>query len=184
MNHSNYPITKPNDPITKSNDPVTKLPDYPIRVAVSLGSNVGDRRAHLDFAVARLAGFLDELRISTYRETAPVDVSGEQPDFLNAAATGMTALPPRELLAALLAVEGERGRDRPFRHAPRTLDLDLVLFGDRIIDEPDLIVPHPRFRERVFVLQPLAEIAPDFVDPITGRTVGDLLRLLLEEASS
>jgi 2-amino-4-hydroxy-6-hydroxymethyldihydropteridine diphosphokinase len=175
MNHSN-------DPITKSNYPITKLPDYPIRVAVSLGSNVGDRGAHLDFAVARLAGFLDDLRISTYLETAPVDVSGEQPDFLNAAVTGMTALPPRELLAALLAVEGERGRDRPFRHAPRTLDLDLVLFGDRIIDEPGLIVPHPRFRERVFVLQPLAEIAPDFVDPSTGRTVGDLLRLLLEEA--
>ena len=86
---------------------------------MSLGSNVGDRRAHLDFAVARLAGFLDDLRVSTYRETAPVDVSGEQPDFLNAAATGTTALPPRELLATLLAVEGERGRDRPFRHAPR-----------------------------------------------------------------
>jgi len=151
-----------------------------MRVAIAVGSNVGDRRAHLDFAMARLAGFLDDLRISTYLETAPVEVSGEQPDFLNAAATGTTALPPGELLAALLAVEGERGRDRPFRHAPRTLDLDLVLFGDRIIDEPGLIVPHPRFRERVFVLQPLAEIAPDFVDPVTGQTVGELLRVLVE----
>ena len=176
MNHSNDPITKLNDPITKSNYPITKLPDYPIRVAVSLGSNVGDRRAHLDFAVARLADFLQDLRISTYLDTTPVDVSVEQPDFLNAAAVGTTTLPPRALLAGLLAVEAERGRDRPFRHAPRTLDLDLVLFGDRIIDEPGLVVPHPRFRERAFVLQPLVEIAPGLVDPVTGRTVGELLR--------
>jgi 2-amino-4-hydroxy-6-hydroxymethyldihydropteridine diphosphokinase len=148
-----------------------------MRVALALGSNLGDRRAHLDFAVARLADFINDLRVSSYLDTAPVDVGAEQPDFLNAAATGSTALPPRELLAALLAVEAERGRDRPFRHAPRTLDLDLVLFGDRIIDEPGLIVPHPRFRDRAFVLEPLAQIAHDLVDPVTGRTVGDLLRL-------
>jgi 2-amino-4-hydroxy-6-hydroxymethyldihydropteridine diphosphokinase len=149
-----------------------------VRVAVALGSNVGDRSAHLDFATFRLAGFLDGLRVSSYLDSAPVDVSGEQPDFLNAAAIGHTALPPRELLRALLAIESERGRDRPFHHAPRTLDLDLVLFGDRIIDEPGLIVPHPRFRDRAFVLGPLAEIAPDFVDPVTGRTVGELLSLI------
>jgi 2-amino-4-hydroxy-6-hydroxymethyldihydropteridine diphosphokinase len=160
-----------------SNYSITKLPNYQILVAVSLGSNVGDRRAHLDFALSRLADFLDDLAVSSYLDTAPVDVSGQQPDFLNGAAVGITALPPRELLAALLAVEAERGRERPFRHAPRTLDLDLVLFGDRIIDEPGLIVPHPRFRERAFVLQPLAEIAPGLVDPVTGLTVGELLRL-------
>jgi 2-amino-4-hydroxy-6-hydroxymethyldihydropteridine diphosphokinase len=143
-----------------------------------MGSNVGDRRAHLDFAVSRLADLVDDLEVSSYLDTTPVDVTGQQADFLNGAAVGVTALPPRELLAALLAVEAERGRDRPFRHAPRTLDLDLVLFGDRIIDEPGLIVPHPGFRERAFVLQPLAEIAPGLVDPVTGRTVGELLRLL------
>jgi 2-amino-4-hydroxy-6-hydroxymethyldihydropteridine diphosphokinase len=162
-----------------ANYPITKLPDYPIRVAIALGSNLGDRRAHLDFAVSRLAGLLRDLRVSSYLDTTPVDVSGEQPDFLNAAAIGNTALAPLELLGALMAIETERGRDRPFRHAPRTLDLDLVLFGDRVIDEPDLLVPHPRFRERAFVLQPLAEVAPDLVDPITGRTVGELFDLLV-----
>jgi 2-amino-4-hydroxy-6-hydroxymethyldihydropteridine diphosphokinase len=142
---------------------------------VSLGSNVGDRRAHLYFAVSRLADLVDDLRVSSYLDTAPVDVSGQQPDFLNAAAVGNTVLAPHELLTALLAIEAERGRDRPFHHAPRTLDLDLVLFGDRIIEEPGLIVPHPRFRERAFVLRPLAQIASGFVDPVTGRTVGELL---------
>ena len=84
-------------------------------------------------------------------------------------------LPPRAFLQALLAIERERGRTRPHPGAARTLDLDLVLYGAHVIDEPGLIVPHPRFRERLFVLEPLNEIAPDFADPVTGATVAALL---------
>ena len=144
-------------------------------VAVALGSNLGDRRAHLDFAVSRLESVLDNLTVSHYRDTDPVGVPGNQPLFLNAAAVGTTAMSARELLDSLLAIERERGRERPFPGAARTLDLDLVLFGDAVISESDLIVPHPRFRERPFVLEPLAEIASGLVDPVTGLTVGDLL---------
>jgi len=108
-------------------------------------------------------------------DTEPVGVTGKQPDFLNAVAVGETPLAPRALLDTLLAIERDRGRERPFPGAARTLDLDLILFGDRIIDEPGLIVPHPRFRERRFVLEPLSQIAPEMVDPVTGQTVEELL---------
>lgn len=145
------------------------------RVAIALGSNLGDRHAHLDHAVARLQTILRQFQVSRYRETVPVGVTGPQRMFLNAAATGDTRLTARALLEALLGIERERDRERPYANAPRTLDLDLILYGDARVDEPDLIVPHPRFRERLFVLEPLAEIAPDLVDPISGIRVRDLL---------
>ena len=145
------------------------------RVAVALGSNLGDRFAHLDYAVARLQTVLRHLKISQYRETAPVGVSGPQPLYLNAAAVGVTDLDARAVLDALLAIERERGRARPGPNAPRTLDLDLILVGDLVIDTPGLVVPHPRFRERRFVLEPLAEVAPDLRDPVTGRRIDELL---------
>jgi 2-amino-4-hydroxy-6-hydroxymethyldihydropteridine diphosphokinase len=150
-----------------------------VRIAVALGSNLGARRSHLDFAVSRLRSLLRDLRVSRYYDTDPVGVPGDQPVFLNAAATGESTASARELLQALLAIERERGRERPFPGAARTLDLDLLLCGDQVIAEPDLIVPHPRFRERRFVLEPLAEIAPGLVDPVTGKTVGELLKLEL-----
>ena len=146
---------------------------------MALGSNLGDRRAHLEHAAARLKDLLQNFRISSAHETDPVGVSAGQPRFLNAAAVGETDLSARQLLEALLAIERERGRERPYAGAARTLDLDLVLLGTDVIDEPDLQVPHPRFRERRFVLEPLAAIAPDVRDPVTGLTVRDLLTRLM-----
>lgn len=144
-------------------------------VAIALGSNLGDRRAHLDFAVSRLQALLGHVRVSPYYETVPVGLSGPQSLFLNAAAVGDTALSARMLLEALLAIEQERGRERPRPNVSRTLDIDLILFGDAVIEEPGLIVPHPRFRARRFVLEPLTAIAPELRDPVTGQSVADLL---------
>ena len=145
------------------------------RVAIALGSNVGDRRAHLDHAVSALRALLTNLTVSRYYDTVPVGASGPQAMFLNAAAVGDTALAPRALLDALLAIERERGRERPYANAPRTLDLDLILLGNVVLEEPGLVVPHPRFRERRFVLEPLATVAPDMRDPVSGKTVAELL---------
>jgi 2-amino-4-hydroxy-6-hydroxymethyldihydropteridine diphosphokinase len=100
----------------------------------------------------------------------------EQPTVLNGAAIGTTSLSARALLERLLAIEHDFGRTRPYGGAPRTLDLDLILYGDAVIDEPGLVVPHPRFRDRRFVLEPLAEIAPDWIDPVSRRTIAELLR--------
>ena len=145
---------------------------------IALGSNLGDRQAHLDFAISRLRQLLEDIQVSPVHETEPVGVPDDQPPFLNAAVIGRTTLGASELLAALLAIEGDAGRQRPFPGAARTLDLDLILFGERVIDQPGLHVPHPRFRERRFVLEPLVEIAPGLQDPVTGLTVVELLKRL------
>lgn len=100
---------------------------------------------------------------------------GDQPPYLNAVLTGFTELTPLALLECLQQIERDRGRERPYLNAPRTLDLDLILYDALIVEAPGLVVPHPRFREREFVLAPLAEIAPDWVDPLTGLTVAALL---------
>lgn len=146
-------------------------------VAIALGSNVGNRAEHLDWAVSRLRDHVDGLIASFYLETAPVGVEG-QPDFLNAVVVGHTELAPRALLEHLLALEAERGRVRTGTPEPRALDLDLILYGNLVIDEPGLVVPHPRFHERAFVLTPLAEIAPSMIDPRSGRTIRDLAAAL------
>jgi 2-amino-4-hydroxy-6-hydroxymethyldihydropteridine diphosphokinase len=146
------------------------------KVAIALGSNLGDREANLAFGLSALPGFITNLKQSRWHDTAPVGVPLDQPRYLNGVVTGETALDARELLDRLLAIEQEAGRTRPSRMAPRTLDLDLVLFGDKEIEEPGLTVPHPRFRERLFVLEPLAEVAPGWIDPGTGLTISALLQ--------
>jgi 2-amino-4-hydroxy-6-hydroxymethyldihydropteridine diphosphokinase len=146
------------------------------RVAIALGSNLGDREAHLAFGRSALPGFMTHLRQSSWYDTAPVGVSPDQPHYLNGVVVGQTTLGARELLARLLEIEAAAGRTRPSPLAPRTLDLDLILYGDKKIEEPGLTVPHPRFRERLFVLEPLAEVAPDWIDPVTGSTISALLQ--------
>ncbi len=149
-----------------------------MRVAIALGSNLGDRAATLNSAAAALRGILTDLKLSSAHETAYIGAGGPQPAYLNAAAVGETALGARALLEALLETERQFGRERPYPDAPRTLDLDLILYGMEIVDEPGLAVPHPRFRQRRFVLEPLAEIAADWIDPVTGRRIDELLRVL------
>ena len=151
------------------------------RVYIGLGANVGDRRANLGRAVELLAADpgIDVIAVSSLRETDPVGYT-EQPRFLNGALAAETSLPPRALLERLLEVERELGRHRTGpRHGPRTIDLDLLLYGDATIDEPGLTVPHPRLAERRFVLEPLAELERGLVLP-DGRRVRDLLRPELE----
>lgn len=151
-------------------------------VAIALGSNLGDRARMLRKGVDALAEHLQDLQVSTFHETDPVGV-GDQPRFLNAAATGYTALSPRDLLNALLAIEQRLGRERPYPGAPRTLDLDLIFYAELIINEPGLVVPHPRFRNRRFVLAPLMEVAPDWTDPVTRTSVRHLLQELVGSGS-
>jgi 2-amino-4-hydroxy-6-hydroxymethyldihydropteridine diphosphokinase len=137
---------------------------------IGLGANLGDPEAQVRRAFAALAELPGTrlLAASSLYRSAPVGV-GAQPDFINAVAEIATALGARALLEALLAAERRSGRRREFPGAPRTLDLDLLLYGDRVIDEPELVVPHPRMHERAFVLAPLAEIAPDIAIPGRGR---------------
>jgi 2-amino-4-hydroxy-6-hydroxymethyldihydropteridine diphosphokinase len=144
-------------------------------IAVALGSNLGDRSGHLEFAVSRLREFVQHLRVSSFIDTEPVDVPDAQPRYLNAVAVGETSLPAEEVLARVLAIERERGRERPSVRAARTLDLDLILYGGLVASTPELAIPHPRFRERAFVLRPLAEIAPELRDPVSGLTIAELV---------
>ena len=151
-------------------------------VVVALGSNLEPRESHLFYALQRLKAVLGDLRTSSFHDTAPVDVR-PQPRFLNAVAVGRlpAAVTPADLLETLLAIEQARGRTRPFAGAPRTLDLDLILIDDLVLDTPSLCLPHPHFRARRFVLAPLVEVAPEIVDPVSGLTARQLLDALSPE---
>ena len=144
---------------------------------VALGSNLGDRRGHLEWAAQQLTAVLADLRISSVVETDAVGVPDIQPPYLNAVVVGQPIIPARELVPALLALEARRGRTRTSYRGARTLDLDLILYGDEVIEEAGISVPHPRFRERLFVLEPLATLAPEMRDPMTGQSIAGLLEV-------
>jgi 2-amino-4-hydroxy-6-hydroxymethyldihydropteridine diphosphokinase len=147
------------------------------RAYLALGSNLGSRRSYLRRALGLLDADpdIDVVAVSAFRETDPVGYL-DQPRFLNGACAVETDLSPRELLDRMLSIERRLGRDRSGpRFGPRTVDLDLLLYGDEVVDEPGLTVPHPRLAERRFVLEPLAELEPDLTLP-DGRRVSDLLR--------
>jgi len=157
-------------------------PPEPLRqAAIALGSNLGDSRATLEQSLA----VLDQvpgvrlLRRSSWYRSAPVGPA--QPDYLNGAALLEVSLAAEELLDHLLATEDRFGRVRAERWGPRTLDLDLLLYGQQTLDTPRLQLPHPRLRERAFVLVPLEEIAPHWIDPLTGRTVRELAQALSDD---
>jgi 2-amino-4-hydroxy-6-hydroxymethyldihydropteridine diphosphokinase len=139
-----------------------------MRAFIGLGANLGQPQATLRQALAAIAALADTRLVATSRlyRSAPVQAQG--PDFVNAVAEIETALEPLALLRALQRIEAAHGRERPYRNAPRTLDLDLLFYGDRVIDEPGLRVPHPRLHERAFVLVPLLELAPGLEHPTLG----------------
>ena len=147
------------------------------RVFLGLGSNIGDRTANIERA-SRLIGEIEAVRLvrmSSLFETEPVGYE-DQPDFINAVLEIGTPLTPRELLAAVKEIEQRMGRTWTVRFGPRIIDVDILLFGQRVIDEPGLTIPHPRMHERRFVLGPLAEIAPEAVHPVLKKSVMELYR--------
>lgn len=150
-------------------------------VHIALGSNLGDRSANLEAAIAALPPAVEVTRRSAVYETEPEYIA-DQPAFLNMAVCGETRLEPQELLLRLKAIERQLGRRPARRYGPRVIDLDIVFFGDRIVAVPGLAIPHPRMSERAFVLTPLSDIAADFRHPVTGETVLNLLEKLIDRS--
>ena len=146
-----------------------------MEAAIGLGANIGDRRSTIETAVKMLSELaqIDVVKVSTLRETEPVGVT-DQPDFLNGVVVLATNMDPRDLMSECMRIEKCLGRKRKERWGPRTIDLDLLLYGSDIIEEPGMTVPHPRMAERAFVLEPLAEVLPDWRHPILGRTAWSL----------
>lgn len=149
-------------------------------VSLSLGANTGDRKNNIEQALQHLEKVITIQAVSSVYETAPVGeggqpLPGDQPFFLNLACQGRTDLPPSDLLIALKEIEASMGRLPSFRNAPRPIDIDILLYDNLQINLPQLIIPHPRMKERAFVLIPLAEIAPLTIEPISGQTIQQLV---------
>jgi 2-amino-4-hydroxy-6-hydroxymethyldihydropteridine diphosphokinase len=147
-----------------------------MKAVIALGSNLGNRELYIDSAVAELAKIIEITHLSTNHETDPVG-GPEQPKYLNAIAIAETELDPRELLIVMLEIENKLGRKREVHWGPRTIDLDLIVFGDEIIDSETLVLPHPRAHERKFVLEPWFEIEPDAYIPGIGEIENILQRI-------
>ena len=156
-------------------DPVTT------KIALALGSNVGDRLSYLKAAVKALEPYVDVTAKSRIYETAPAYVS-DQPAFLNAVVMGTTKLEPLALLWLLKDIESEIGRQPTFRYGPRVIDIDIIFYGDTVMETPELTIPHPRLAERDFVLRPLCDIAATWKHPQSGKTVEEMLALLPDNA--
>ena len=145
-----------------------------VKVYLGLGSNLGDREANLRRALRDLTPSITLVKSSSVYETEPWGYE-DQPQFLNCACSVLTQLSPQELIDAIKKVESAMGRQPTFPYGPRVIDVDILFYGDLLIDQESLVVPHPRLLERAFVLIPLVEIAPELVHPQLGLTVSELL---------
>jgi 2-amino-4-hydroxy-6-hydroxymethyldihydropteridine diphosphokinase len=146
----------------------------PNLVYLSLGSNLGDRQVQLQDALAKLAAVGRVVATSSFYETEPVEFT-QQPWFLNCAIALETNKTPEQLMAAILRIEEEMGRRRVQKKGPRAIDIDILLFDNTIVDSKELTIPHPAMHQRRFVLEPLAEIAPELLHPVLKKTLGELL---------
>lgn len=149
------------------------LPPGPVTIYLGLGSNLGDRKVNLKKALQLLSQTLSVEQLSSIYETQPEGYE-EQPLFLNAVCRATTDIGPFQLLSLIKGIEVALDRVPSFPDAPRTIDIDILLYGNLVIEAPELLIPHPRLEERAFVLVPLAEIAPDLIHPVSGESIQDL----------